>query len=96
MFRGASSKTISDKPIPGDTEGEPPFHVSNDRPSLAGRLSRRSFLTHLGAAGIAATAPPILGAPPPAASPVAAPEAATVPVTGNMVPLTLRVNGEAH
>jgi xanthine dehydrogenase YagT iron-sulfur-binding subunit len=59
--------------------------------SLFGRVTRRSFLSHLGAAGIAATASPVLAATavqePPAADAAAAPAAGTVP-------LTLRVNGK--
>jgi xanthine dehydrogenase YagT iron-sulfur-binding subunit len=60
--------------------------------SLFGRVTRRSFLSHLGAAGIAATASPVLAAtaiqePPAADAASAAPAAGTVP-------LTLRVNGK--
>jgi xanthine dehydrogenase YagT iron-sulfur-binding subunit len=60
--------------------------------SLFGRVTRRSFLSHLGAAGIAATASPVLAAtatqePPVADAGAAAPAAGTVP-------LTLRVNGK--
>jgi xanthine dehydrogenase YagT iron-sulfur-binding subunit len=54
-----------------------------------GRFSRRSFLSQLGAAGIVATAPPLLATTPAAAQEASAPPAGTVP-------LTLRVNGEAH
>ena len=60
-----------------------------------GRVSRRSFLSHLGAAGLAATASPILAAP--AAAAIAptqdAPAAATVE---GAVPITLKVNGKEH
>ena len=55
-----------------------------------GRFSRRSFLSHLGAAGLAATAPPVLAGTPPAA-------AIKDDVDGRQiagaVPLTLKVNG---
>jgi len=60
------------------------------------RVSRRSFLTQLGAAGIAATAPPALAAK--AGSAVLEPavqESAAGPI-GAAVPLTLKVNGRAH
>jgi xanthine dehydrogenase YagT iron-sulfur-binding subunit len=60
--------------------------------SLFGRITRRSFLSHLGAAGIAATASPVLAATaiqePPAA------DAAAEATAGGTVPLTLRVNGK--
>jgi xanthine dehydrogenase YagT iron-sulfur-binding subunit len=63
--------------------------------SLFGRVTRRSFLSHLGAAGIAASASPVLAA-------TATPEAPAVdqaPETlapAGTVPLTLRVNGKSH
>jgi xanthine dehydrogenase YagT iron-sulfur-binding subunit len=60
--------------------------------SLFGRVTRRSFLSHLGAAGIAATASPVLAATairePPAA------DAAAETTAAGTVPLTLRVNGK--
>ena len=62
--------------------------------SAAGRVTRRSFLSHLGAAGLAATASPILAATPttaPAACATDGPEC----VPGN-IPVTLKVNGEVH
>jgi xanthine dehydrogenase YagT iron-sulfur-binding subunit len=60
--------------------------------SLFGRVSRRSFLSHLGAAGIAATASPVLAATA-IQEPPAADAAAEAPAAG-IVPLTLRVNGK--
>ena len=60
--------------------------------SLFGRVSRRSFLSHLGAAGIAATASPVLAATA-VQEPPAADAAAAAPAAGT-VPLTLRVNGK--
>lgn len=63
--------------------------------SLFGRVTRRSFLSHLGAAGIAASASPVLAA-------TATPEAPAVdqaPETlapAGTVPVTLRVNGKSH
>jgi xanthine dehydrogenase YagT iron-sulfur-binding subunit len=59
---------------------------------LFGRVSRRSFLSHLGAAGIAATASPVLAATA-VQEPPAADAAAEAPAAGT-VPLTLRVNGK--
>jgi xanthine dehydrogenase YagT iron-sulfur-binding subunit len=60
--------------------------------SLFGRVTRRSFLSHLGAAGIAATASPVLAATA-IQEPPAADAAAEAPAAG-IVPLTLRVNGK--
>ena len=60
--------------------------------SLLGRVTRRSFLSHLGAAGIAATASPVLAATAIQESPAAG-TAAEAPAAGT-VPLTLRVNGK--
>ena len=60
----------------------------------AGRVTRRSFLSHLGAAGLAASAAPMLGAAPtvaPAACPADGPECAP-----GSIPVTLKVNGEVH
>jgi xanthine dehydrogenase YagT iron-sulfur-binding subunit len=59
---------------------------------LFGRVTRRSFLSHLGAAGIAATASPVLAATA-VQEPPAADAAAEAPAAGT-VPLTLRVNGK--
>jgi len=61
---------------------------------LLGRVSRRSFLSHVGAAGIAATAPPIFAS----ASPKAAPAVDAPPTDGvkDAVPITLRINGKEH
>lgn len=60
---------------------------------LLGRVSRRSFLSHLGAAGIAATTPPLLASAPPLSAP-STQETATV--AEGTVPLTLRVNDQQH
>ena len=62
------------------------------RQPLTGLVSRRSFLSHLGAAGIAATAPPLLAAMPT----VELPAAETEISHKEIVPLTLRVNGHEH
>jgi xanthine dehydrogenase YagT iron-sulfur-binding subunit len=75
-------------------EQEPPGG-SAEQPAAA-RISRRSFLSHLGAAGIAATASPVLAAAAvPAAPPVEeAPEAAAA--LPGAIPVTLKVNGKSH
>ncbi len=62
--------------------------------SLLGRVSRRSFLSQLGAAGLAASASPVLAAMPAAAA-VAAP-ADGGPEGLDTISVTLKVNGEAH
>ena len=73
--------------VPEKEQGE----VSAEQ-SLFGRVTRRSFLSHLGAAGIAATASPVLAATA-IQEPHAADAAAEAPAAGT-VPLTLRVNGK--
>jgi xanthine dehydrogenase YagT iron-sulfur-binding subunit len=63
--------------------------------SLFGRVTRRSFLSHLGAAGIAATASPVLAATA-TQEPAPADAAAEAPAAAGTVPLTLRVNGKSR
>ena len=60
--------------------------------SLFGRISRRSFLSHLGAAGIAATTQPLLAATQSPSVP-APEETASVP---GAIPITLHVNGKDY
>ena len=61
-------------------------------PLSFGKFSRRSFLTQLGAAGLAATAAPIAHA----AGVVEAPTDATDTAVPGAVSVTLRVNGKEH
>ena len=75
------------------TEQEPAGSTA-ERPS-GGRISRRSFLSHLGAAGIAATASPVLGATAAPAAPPVEQAAETVAPAG-AIPVTLKVNGKSH
>jgi xanthine dehydrogenase YagT iron-sulfur-binding subunit len=58
------------------------------------RLSRRSFLSHLGAAGLVAAAPPALAS----TSASEAPQSVSteVAITEGTVALNLRVNGQSH
>ena len=63
--------------------------------SLFGRVTRRSFLSHLGAAGIAATASPVLAATATQESPVVN-AASEAEASAGTVPVTLRVNGKSH
>jgi xanthine dehydrogenase YagT iron-sulfur-binding subunit len=62
---------------------------------LTGRISRRLFLSQLGAAGIAATAPPVLAANARTELPVAEQGSASPTVPG-AVPVTLKVNGKSY
>lgn len=68
-------------------------HSSDTTTAPASRVSRRSFLSHLGAAGIAATASPVLASAAMAEAPAQAAVAAAKPGT---IPVTLKVNGQAH
>ena len=68
--------------------------VSAEQPVL-GRVTRRSFLSHLGAAGIAATASPVLAAAATQESP-AVDAASETQASAGTVPVTLRVNGKSH
>ncbi len=83
------------KPEPTTETSEKEQHEISAEQSLFGRVSRRSFLSHLGAAGIAATASPVLAAAatqePPALDQASGPSAAA-----GTVPVTLRVNGKNH
>ena len=83
------------KPEPTNETPEKEQHEISAEQSLFGRVSRRSFLSHLGAAGIAATASPVLAAAatqePPALDQASGPSAAA-----GTVPVTLRVNGKNH
>jgi xanthine dehydrogenase YagT iron-sulfur-binding subunit len=62
---------------------------------VVGRVSRRSFLSHLGAAGIAATASPVLAA---TSTPVSAArhQVSEASAPAGTIPVTLRVNGKNH
>ncbi len=64
---------------------------TEDEPALLGhRVSRRSFLTQVGAAGVVVTAPPLLAATP---APSTAHE---VEAQQSTVAITLNINGEDH
>ncbi len=66
---------------------------SKEEPGL-GHLSRRSFLSRLGATGAAATAGPFLGLAPTQSRQGA--QAQTVVKVPGTIPVALRVNGEQH
>src|SRR5579884_1519867 len=63
-----------------------------DSKPLFGKFTRRSFLTQLGAAGLAVTTAPLANAAP-AAPQTEAEAAAAVP---RAIPVTLKVNGQTH
>ena len=67
---------------------------SESETASATRVSRRSFLSQLGAAGIAATASPVLASA--AATLPPSPTTTATPVPAGTVPVTLKVNGERH
>ena len=69
-------------------------HDSTEQPAGM-RVSRRSFLSHLGAAGLAATASPVLAAASTVAPAATDPTVETV-VPAGMVQVALKVNGKTH
>jgi xanthine dehydrogenase YagT iron-sulfur-binding subunit len=80
-----SSKSKHEQ-TPGDSASG-----GEEKEPLLGRVSRRSFLSHLGAAGVAATTKPLFGAGQSAAT--TADDVAGVP---GAVPVTLNVNGKDY
>ena len=76
------------------TSGEQARPASDNGQPLLGRVTRRSFLSHIGAAGIAASTPALASV-----SPSAPPAAKEVPPTDGVegaVPVSLRINGKEH
>ena len=82
------------KHVPDDevATSEQPTREEDKKP-LFGHVSRRSFLSHLGAAGIAATAPPLLAA---TAAPAMEAVQDAAPSAEGTVPIKLRINGQDH
>ena len=80
------SSKFNDEQTSGDSASG-----ADEKEPLLGRVSRRSFLSHLGAAGVAATAKPLLGAT--QSVPATADDVAAVP---GAVPVTLNVNGKDY
>ena len=78
------------KPPSAPETGEP--QKSEAEAPLATRVSRRSFLSHLGAAGIAATASPALASAAAASLPAA--QSAPPPAAAGTIPVALKVNGK--
>jgi xanthine dehydrogenase YagT iron-sulfur-binding subunit len=69
-------------------------HGIDEHGLLDGRLTRRDFLTQLGAAGVAVSSTPLLAATAPAASVPAATDGHEV--HGGLHPVRLNVNGQEH
>ena len=94
----AKHPTEQDIEVPSEVDPESYPESASVAPSAetpaVNRVSRRSFLSHLGAASLVATASPVLAATPvPVAPAPAVPEEA---LTEGTVALTLKVNGQAH
>ena len=75
-----------------DSEEKNSADAPNTQP-LFGRFSRRSFLTQLGAASLAATTAPLAHAAAATQAPAEATEKTAVP---GAVPVTLKINGQTH
>lgn len=93
----AKHPTDPEKEVPSAVDSESyPDSAAVAPPSEttpSSRLSRRSFLSHLGAAGLAAAAPPVLAS---TTAPTAPPAAQKEALTEGTVALNLRVNGQSH
>jgi xanthine dehydrogenase YagT iron-sulfur-binding subunit len=82
------------KPTPATGLPDPQQRKDAEEQPATLQVSRRSFLSHLGAAGLAATASPVL-----AATTLNAPAAEQTPspvAPAGSVPITLKVNGKTH
>jgi xanthine dehydrogenase YagT iron-sulfur-binding subunit len=67
-------------------------HLREMQNSLTGRVSRRSFLSSLGAVGVAATAVPIVAGA--QTAPPMAPTATAAETIEGAIPVSLRINGK--
>jgi xanthine dehydrogenase YagT iron-sulfur-binding subunit len=70
-------------------------HYGATQEVFAGHVSRRSFLSSLGAAGVAATAAPMVAASQ-TASAMAVEPAATAETIAGAIPVSLLINGKQH
>jgi xanthine dehydrogenase YagT iron-sulfur-binding subunit len=86
------SESYPDSAAVAPTDVAPPDAAPPAEATTAYRVSRRSFLSHLGAAGIAVAAPPVLAATPAPAAPPATEDA----VSEGTVSINLKVNGQSH
>jgi xanthine dehydrogenase YagT iron-sulfur-binding subunit len=74
------------------SEDQAPVDETADEGLLGHRVTRRSFISQLGAAGVAVSAQPLLAAAAPVAAPVQHAEAAP----SGTAAITLNVNGQEH
>ena len=81
-------------PVTGPPEQKQEQQNNTPKQPLTPRVSRRFFLSSLGAAGLAATAPPLLAAS--AVSEPAVTERAESAGPAGAVPVTLKVNGKSY
>jgi xanthine dehydrogenase YagT iron-sulfur-binding subunit len=79
------------KPAPATEFREEEEHNDSAKQPPTPRVTRRFFLSSLGAAGLAATAPPLL-----AATAVSEPAVAESAAAAGAVPVTLKVNGKSY
>ena len=82
------------KPAPATEFREEEEHNDSAKQPPTPRVTRRFFLSSLGAAGLAATAPPLLAAT--AVSEPAVAEQAESAAPAGAVPVTLKVNGKSY
>jgi xanthine dehydrogenase YagT iron-sulfur-binding subunit len=85
---------MANEPISPELQ-EPAIETTEDAQRPSDRVTRRSFLSHLGAATIAVSAQPMLAAAAPASA-LAATASEEQAETLNLVPVTLHVNGQDH
>jgi xanthine dehydrogenase YagT iron-sulfur-binding subunit len=90
-FQMAKDQTESQ--IAKDVEKQEKLTPDTGQP-LLGRVSRRSFLSHIGAASIAATTPVFASGP--SSAPAALKEMPPTDGIEGAVPLSLRINGRDH
>jgi xanthine dehydrogenase YagT iron-sulfur-binding subunit len=62
---------------------------------VRGRVTRRSFLSQMGAAGVAATTAPLAARAAQSVEPAAKPDGSVEKIE-NAIPITLTVNGTSH
>ena len=86
----ASDSTVLEQ----EATPQPEPQTEDDAGVLGHSISRRSFLTQAGAAGVAVSTSPLFAAAEPAAAAPAATDGK--PLTGTTVPITLNINGEDH
>ena len=84
---------MANDPKPPLEPGRSEVETSEPEAMLPQRVTRRSFLSHLGAAGIAATASPVLGS---VATQQVSAQTVAAPRPAGSIPVTLKVNGRQH